>query len=316
MIIGTTPDSVKGKIIAMTAKLTNTVAGTPGTDSIVLKASNNDLVTVSPTAFLQGNQTITFSPTGDVTGSTTGTTTLAPILTVGPSKITNAMLLGSISANKFIGTDIVTVGTLTAGAIGSGFGNIDNGSNSVSTKILTVLGGSVGGLVKWNYSANAASRSWIASSEGYGYPDWSLQQSTTQTGSTYTTRLLMSGADMTIGSVPGTGIGKIYTGDLLIANATGLGTNIAGIDALGNVLRTSSKVPIYASFSQVGTATTTFTVTIGSTQSNSSYNIQVTPTSALSAALFYVTNKTTTTFDVVYLAGLTGTVTFDWVLHP
>jgi len=30
----------------------------------------------------------------------------------------------------------------------------------------------------------------------------------------------------------------------------------------------------------------------------------VTPTSALSAALFYVTNKTTTTFDVTYLAGI------------
>jgi hypothetical protein len=70
------------------------------------------------------------------------------------------------------------------------------------------------------------------------------------------------------------------------------------------------------SFSQVGTATTTFTVTIGTTQANSSYKVNVTPTSALSAALFYVNNKTTTTFDVVYLAGLTGTVTFDWSLFP
>lgn len=68
------------------------------------------------------------------------------------------------------------------------------------------------------------------------------------------------------------------------------------------------------SFSGVGTATTTFTVTTGVTEPNNTYRVQVTPTSTLSAALFYVTNKTTTTFDVVYMAGLTGTVTFDWVV--
>lgn len=68
------------------------------------------------------------------------------------------------------------------------------------------------------------------------------------------------------------------------------------------------------SFSQVGTATTTFTVTIGATQANNTYKVFVTPTVLLSAAVFYVTNKQTTTFDVVYLAGLTGTVTFDFII--
>lgn len=71
---------------------------------------------------------------------------------------------------------------------------------------------------------------------------------------------------------------------------------------------------VSGSFSGVGTATTTFTVTFGGTQPNSTYKVIVTPTAALSAALFYVTNKTTTTFDVTYLAGLTGTVTFDWAI--
>lgn len=63
-----------------------------------------------------------------------------------------------------------------------------------------------------------------------------------------------------------------------------------------------------------GTATTTFTVTFGGTQPSTSYYVNITPTNALSAALFYVTNKTTTTFDVEYLAGLTGAVAFDWTL--
>jgi hypothetical protein len=70
----------------------------------------------------------------------------------------------------------------------------------------------------------------------------------------------------------------------------------------------------FGSFSGVGTATTTFTVTFGGTQPNATYKVNVTPTSSLSAALFYVTNKTTTTFDVMYLAGLTGTITFDYSL--
>ena len=68
------------------------------------------------------------------------------------------------------------------------------------------------------------------------------------------------------------------------------------------------------SFSWVGTATTAFTVTIGATQANNTYKVNITPTASLSAALFYISAKTTTTFTVTYLAGLTWTVTFDWLL--
>lgn len=75
-------------------------------------------------------------------------------------------------------------------------------------------------------------------------------------------------------------------------------------------------IPIAGSYSSVGTATTTFTVTIGVTEPITTYKINVTPTDALAAALYYVTNKTATTFDVVYISGLTGTVSFDWNLTP
>lgn len=61
---------------------------------------------------------------------------------------------------------------------------------------------------------------------------------------------------------------------------------------------------------------TTFQVTIGVTMANSTYKVNVTPTNSTSAALFYVTNKTTTTFDVVYLVAITGTVAFDWAVFP
>ncbi len=46
---------------------------------------------------------------GDVTIDNTGATT------IGNTKVTNAMLAGSIAASKLLGTDIATVGTITAG---------------------------------------------------------------------------------------------------------------------------------------------------------------------------------------------------------
>ena len=55
--------------------------------------------------------------TGNVTGSGIGTI----VTTIAAGVVTNAMLAGSIAASKLIGTDIATVGTLTAGATGAGF---------------------------------------------------------------------------------------------------------------------------------------------------------------------------------------------------
>jgi fibronectin-binding autotransporter adhesin len=65
-----------------------------------------------------------------------------------------------------------------------------------------------------------------------------------------------------------------------------------------------------------GTATTTFTVTIGHTMANTNYSALTEGSNVLSSAIHYVNNKTTTTFDVVYLTGLTGSVAFDWTVTP
>lgn len=58
----------------------------------------------NPSGFLTANQTISFAPTGDVTGSTTGTTTLAPALTIGANKVTNAMR-ATMAAHTFKGNN-------------------------------------------------------------------------------------------------------------------------------------------------------------------------------------------------------------------
>jgi len=65
-------------------------------------------------------------------------------------------------------------------------------------------------------------------------------------------------------------------------------------------------------YSSTGSTTTTFTVTIGVTMPNNTYRVQIQPTSALAETASYVTNKTTTTFDVVFSTPLTGVVSFDY----
>jgi hypothetical protein len=74
------------------------------------------------------------------------------------------------------------------------------------------------------------------------------------------------------------------------------------------------RAPKSGSFSATGTATTTFTVTIGATQPSTSYKVAVTPTSLLAVG-GYATNKTTTTFDWVVPAA-TGTVSLDYTVFP
>lgn len=68
-------------------------------------------------------------------------------------------------------------------------------------------------------------------------------------------------------------------------------------------------------FTATGTATTTFTVSIGQTLGNTTYKVNITPNNLLTSALYYVNNKTTTTFDVVFQTALTGSVSFDWMLY-
>lgn len=95
------------------------------------------------------------------------------------------------------------------------------------------------------------------------------------------------------------GTGQVYSTAGTLTNTAPAGT--------GNVRGT---------FSATGTATTTFTVTIGQTMLNTNYYAAISPNEVLTAAAWYINNYTTTTFDVVFLTGLTGTVTFKYLVVP
>lgn len=99
------------------------------------------------------------------------------------------------------------------------------------------------------------------------------------------------------------------------------GTNIKTINGATLLGSTDIVIPIgfnsiRGTVSVVGaTAQTAFVVTFGGTQPNTTYFVGITPLNALTAAQNYIMTKTTTSFTVTYLTGLTGTVAFDWVLH-
>lgn len=76
----------------------------------------------------------------------------------------------------------------------------------------------------------------------------------------------------------------------------------------------SSDISIGGTYSTSATTQSTFTIPIGITLSNTTYKVTASADNLLSAVAFYINNKTTTTFDIVVLSPLTGTVSFDWVL--
>lgn len=72
--------------------------------------------------------------------------------------------------------------------------------------------------------------------------------------------------------------------------------------------------PIHGNLTTTGAATTVVTVTIGTTQASNGYAVAITPKDLLTAVNYYITNQTTTTFDVNFVTGLTGSINFDWIL--
>jgi hypothetical protein len=152
--------------LSLTPKATGfTIAG--GTNAKTLDVQNDAVVTGTNT----GDQTITL--TGDVTGSGTGSFTTS----IGTGKVTNAMLAGAIAANKLIGTDINTVGTITsgiwnAGAVtttGSISGGTINGLNITPQAVgFTISGGTLSRTLTVAENASISAPHYIGESFGGG----------------------------------------------------------------------------------------------------------------------------------------------------
>jgi hypothetical protein len=79
-----------------------------------LTVNGKGLVTAgSNIGYLTANQTISFSPSGDVTGTITGTTTLAPVLAIGANKVTLGQL-AQVNTGTFLGRTSASTGNVEA----------------------------------------------------------------------------------------------------------------------------------------------------------------------------------------------------------
>lgn len=108
--------------------------------------------------------------------------------------------------------------------------------------------------------------------------------------------------------------GVVDFSEIPTAPTATVGTTGNQIATLDYVLATTV---FKGAYTTTGAATTTFTVPIGRTMANTSYVASPVPTNTLSAVMFSVQNKTTTTFDIVVAgAGLTGTVSYDFTVTP
>ena len=161
----------------------------PKGDTRYYKSSN-------PSGYISGNQTISFAPTGDVTGSTTGTTSLAPALSIGVGKVTNAMLAGSIDLTSKV-TGLLPVAN---GGTGTASPGIIAGTN------ITVSG-------TWpNQTVNAS---------GSG-----VTTVGTFSGSSQTNGANISGSTITFGPADGTNPGMVSTGTQTIAGTKTFNSDI------------------------------------------------------------------------------------------
>ena len=126
----------------------------------ILSIANTKTLTVSNDATVSGtntgDQTITL--TGDITGS--GTASFAT--TIGNAKVTNTMLAGSIAANKLIGTDIATVGTITTGTWNGSIIPLAYGGTGTAT-------GSITGTGALTFAAGGSNQNVTLTPSGTGY---------------------------------------------------------------------------------------------------------------------------------------------------
>ena len=239
------------------------IQGKGNVSSIDANNQNTVFLSASPTAnylatswigggsavplYIQNNgiNAITISTTGAATFSSTIAATNS--LTIN-STTTPIVFLNSTGTNQANGTVLQESGT-NKWAIGSNLGSADGTFNiynyGASARYLTIAStgaatfssslalnsasGTSPGFLLYNYSTvNAGSRSWKVSNDQVEWGDYVIQQSTTQTGSTYATKFLIDAA----GNV---GIGSTSPTNLITLQKLGSVSTTPGIDFRGTL---------------------------------------------------------------------------------
>ena len=280
--------------------------------------------------FLKSNGTnVTFDSNSYLTAVSSGTNYLPKFASA--TTIGNSLVFDNGSGVVINGTVQSGLSTLTVNASGTNPGITTVGTNADITSSRNVIAAANMNSPQFNILLSGTPVMTVAATTGYG-----TISSTTGYGLRFSTNASVVGYWHTNGNL---GIGSLITvpsaalhlraGTFTASTAPlkfSSGTNLSIVEngtfefdgtnfyCTANGTRQNNLKGYSGSFSATGTATTAFTVTFGGTQPNATYQVLITPTNVLTAAVLYVTSKTTTTFTVTFITGLTGTVAFDWLL--
>jgi hypothetical protein len=151
------------------------VATNAVTASYVLNAVSSSFATSAVTA--------SFSPAFTVAGTLTAQTLVVQTITSSVDFVTGSTRFGSLLANTHAFTGSVGMtGSLAVVGTGTFSGNV---SLSNSNLLLGVGNTANSEAIIFSYNSNAASRSWRIIKDWTAFGDFQIQQSTTQTGATY-----------------------------------------------------------------------------------------------------------------------------------
>jgi hypothetical protein len=188
-----------------------------------------------------GTDWVTKAVSGDITISSLGVTA------IGATKVTNAMLAGSIAASKLIGSDITTVGTVTTGTWSGLFGAV-TGANLTNLTAANISAGTAGISITGNAAGNAGTATILQTARNIngvsfnGSADITVTAAAgTLTGTTLNSSVVTSSltAVGTIGTGlwQGTKVSEVFggtnqstyaLGDILYASATDTLSKLAG----------------------------------------------------------------------------------------
>jgi hypothetical protein len=283
--------------------------GVNGSNGLLQLGDSGDLVVVGSPAS-SGNGTITLS--NQSLSSTFQFGTLESVAVLAPGEFVIVDVVGGtvpfVIAPGAPTTSLTIDSVGTVSVLGNSLNSLFDGTSNLSISTLGIGGGIATGILgsSGQLVTSGDSISGIAAFQS----DGSLAQAVpgvdyiTPTGSETLTNKSIAATQMT---------GTVATVNL----GSGTASNTTFLRGDQTYATPLTGTTVYAgNFSGSGTATTSFVVTIGHTMANTNYTACVTPVNTLSSAVFNVSAKSTTQFTVTYLAGLTGTVSFDWNVTP
>ena len=155
------------------------------------KANDNAVVHLAGTETITGAKTFSAALNG-TSATFSGTVTASSTNTNGFAFGTTSRIRQQDASTRIEFVTFDASGLYDIAAKAATFSSSVTASSFIGS--LLVASGAVGGSTIYNYTSNAASRSWQLVSDAFNFGDFSIKQSTTQTGSTYADRLLISSA--------------------------------------------------------------------------------------------------------------------------